>query len=308
MPTVGATCSDQRQPGSQVARPRIAYGRGTTSVTSAAAPGRAPPARHDRQTAGVGARPGAAAPVAHGAAPRSRAPSPAPNDQRESNSSNRRRTTQYVKRQPLKQQTPIAHPATLTTPARTTRVLPISISARPRITTTDGASILFELRGRTIFEGVETGRQNEVGWLEADHEPGRGSGLRKWAICFGVLHGACRVAGPGVRLSGGMKPPRSRHPPSPCRRRRRSRQPPGATAASPRSAHRHARLDQGRPSSGGQVRVPVFDFASAPVGCQDSVRAPRKPDLRARRQFWPPTGRRRSRVGRRSVASLVWVA
>ena len=38
------------------------------------------------------------------------------------------------------------------------------------ITTTDGASILLELRGRTIFEGDEPGRQSLVGWLESDHE------------------------------------------------------------------------------------------------------------------------------------------
>jgi hypothetical protein len=43
-------------------------------------------------------------------------------------------------------------------------------NARGLITTTDGASILFELRGRTIFEGVEPGRQSLVGWLESDHE------------------------------------------------------------------------------------------------------------------------------------------
>ena len=36
--------------------------------------------------------------------------------------------------------------------------------------TTDGASILFELRGRTVFEGDAPGRQNLVGWLESDHE------------------------------------------------------------------------------------------------------------------------------------------
>jgi len=47
------------------------------------------------------------------------------------------------------------------------RMLP---DVRGLITTTDGASILFELRGRTIFEGDEPGRQNLVGWLESDHE------------------------------------------------------------------------------------------------------------------------------------------
>jgi len=33
-----------------------------------------------------------------------------------------------------------------------------------------GASIVFELRGRTIFEGDAPGRQNLVGWFEADDE------------------------------------------------------------------------------------------------------------------------------------------
>jgi hypothetical protein len=47
------------------------------------------------------------------------------------------------------------------------RMLP---DVRGLITTTDGASILFELRGRTIFEGDKPGRQNLVGWFESDHE------------------------------------------------------------------------------------------------------------------------------------------
>jgi Protein of unknown function (DUF3237) len=47
------------------------------------------------------------------------------------------------------------------------RMLP---DARGLVTTHDGASILFELRGRTIFEGDEPGRQNLVGWFESDHE------------------------------------------------------------------------------------------------------------------------------------------
>jgi hypothetical protein len=38
------------------------------------------------------------------------------------------------------------------------------------ITTDDGASILFEFRGRTIFKGDEPGRQNLFGWFESDHE------------------------------------------------------------------------------------------------------------------------------------------
>jgi hypothetical protein len=44
------------------------------------------------------------------------------------------------------------------------RMLP---NVRGLITTHDGASILFELRGRTIFEGDEPGRQNLVGWFES---------------------------------------------------------------------------------------------------------------------------------------------
>jgi hypothetical protein len=46
------------------------------------------------------------------------------------------------------------------------RMLP---NVRGLVTTHDGASILFELRGRTIFEGDEPGRQNLVGWFESDH-------------------------------------------------------------------------------------------------------------------------------------------
>jgi hypothetical protein len=46
------------------------------------------------------------------------------------------------------------------------RMLP---NLRGLISTDDGASVLFELRGRTIFEGEE-GRQNLVGWFESDHE------------------------------------------------------------------------------------------------------------------------------------------
>jgi len=47
------------------------------------------------------------------------------------------------------------------------RMLP---NVRGLVTTRDGASILFELRGRTIFEGDEPGRQNLVGWFESDHK------------------------------------------------------------------------------------------------------------------------------------------
>ena len=47
------------------------------------------------------------------------------------------------------------------------RMLP---DVRGLITTAEGASILFELRGRTVFDRDEPGRQNLVGWLESDHE------------------------------------------------------------------------------------------------------------------------------------------
>jgi hypothetical protein len=46
------------------------------------------------------------------------------------------------------------------------RMLP---NLRGLINTQDGASIIFELRGRTIFEG-DAGWQNLVGWFESDHE------------------------------------------------------------------------------------------------------------------------------------------
>ena len=47
------------------------------------------------------------------------------------------------------------------------RMLP---NVRGLVRTDDAASILFELRGRTIFEGDQPGRQNLVGWFESDHE------------------------------------------------------------------------------------------------------------------------------------------
>ena len=43
-------------------------------------------------------------------------------------------------------------------------------NVRGLITAHDGALILFEFRGRTIFEGDAPGRQNPVGWFESDHE------------------------------------------------------------------------------------------------------------------------------------------
>jgi hypothetical protein len=44
------------------------------------------------------------------------------------------------------------------------RMLP---NLRGLIVTRDGAEIVFEFRGRTIFEGEEPGRQNLVGWFES---------------------------------------------------------------------------------------------------------------------------------------------
>jgi len=41
-------------------------------------------------------------------------------------------------------------------------------NVRGLITTSDGAAILFELRGRTIFGEDGLGRQNLVGWFESD--------------------------------------------------------------------------------------------------------------------------------------------
>jgi hypothetical protein len=45
------------------------------------------------------------------------------------------------------------------------RMLP---DVRGLVTTSDGASILFELRGRTVFEADGAGRQHLVGWFESD--------------------------------------------------------------------------------------------------------------------------------------------
>jgi Protein of unknown function (DUF3237) len=47
------------------------------------------------------------------------------------------------------------------------RMLP---NTRGLITTPDGAAIMFELRGRTVFGDDGLGRQNLVGWFESDHE------------------------------------------------------------------------------------------------------------------------------------------
>jgi hypothetical protein len=43
-------------------------------------------------------------------------------------------------------------------------------NARGLITTSDGAAILFALRGRTIFGDDGLGRQNLVGWFESDDD------------------------------------------------------------------------------------------------------------------------------------------
>ena len=43
-------------------------------------------------------------------------------------------------------------------------------NARGLVTTVDGATILFEFRGRTIFGDDGVGRQNLVGWFESDHD------------------------------------------------------------------------------------------------------------------------------------------
>lgn len=47
------------------------------------------------------------------------------------------------------------------------RMLP---NVRGLITTHDGAAIMFELRGRTVFGDDGLGRQNLVGWFESEHD------------------------------------------------------------------------------------------------------------------------------------------
>jgi hypothetical protein len=67
------------------------------------------------------------------------------------------------------------------------------------ITTTDGATILFELRGRTIFEGDQPGRQSLVGWLESDHESYR------WlndVVC--IAEGQISAGGMEIHLYAGI--------------------------------------------------------------------------------------------------------
>jgi Protein of unknown function (DUF3237) len=76
------------------------------------------------------------------------------------------------------------------------RMLP---DVRGLITTHDGASILFELRGRTIFVGDEPGRQNLVGWFESDHESYR------WlndVVC--IAEGEISAEGMEIRVYAGM--------------------------------------------------------------------------------------------------------
>ena len=70
---------------------------------------------------------------------------------------------------------------------------------RGLVTTHDGASILFELRGRTIFEADEPGRQNLVGWFESDHESYR------WlndVVCIG--EGAIAADGMEIHIYAGI--------------------------------------------------------------------------------------------------------
>jgi hypothetical protein len=76
------------------------------------------------------------------------------------------------------------------------RMLP---DARGLITTHDGATILFELRGRTTFEGDEPGRQNLVGWFESDQESYR------WlndVVC--IAEGSIGAGGMEIRVYAGV--------------------------------------------------------------------------------------------------------
>ena len=76
------------------------------------------------------------------------------------------------------------------------RMLP---NVRGLVTTHDGASILFELRGRTIFEGDAPGRQNLVGWFESDHESYR------WlndVVCIG--EGTIGAGGMEIEIYAGI--------------------------------------------------------------------------------------------------------
>ena len=76
------------------------------------------------------------------------------------------------------------------------RMLP---NVRGLITTQDGALILFEFRGRTIFEGDAPGRQNLVGWFESDHESYR------WLndlVC--IAEGQISAAGMVINIYAGI--------------------------------------------------------------------------------------------------------
>lgn len=76
------------------------------------------------------------------------------------------------------------------------RMLP---NVRGLVRTDDGASILFELRGRTIFEGDEPGRQNLVGWFESADESYR------WlndVVC--IAEGTIGAAGMEIHIYAGI--------------------------------------------------------------------------------------------------------
>jgi hypothetical protein len=76
------------------------------------------------------------------------------------------------------------------------RMLP---NVRGLVTTHDGASILFELRGRTILEGDQPGRQNLVGWFESDHASYR------WlndVVC--IAEGTISVEGMEIHIYAGI--------------------------------------------------------------------------------------------------------
>ena len=72
-------------------------------------------------------------------------------------------------------------------------------NVRGLITTDDGASILFELHGRTVFGDDPAGRQSLVGWFEAEDERYR------WLndiVC--IAEGRIDVDGMHVRVFAGV--------------------------------------------------------------------------------------------------------
>jgi hypothetical protein len=76
------------------------------------------------------------------------------------------------------------------------RMLP---NVRGLVTTHSGASILFELRGRTIFEADKPGRQNLVGWFESDQESYR------WlndVVC--IVEGTITAEGMEIHIFAGI--------------------------------------------------------------------------------------------------------